>query len=208
MRPGGRHGRARRRGFTLIEVVVAVAIFSVVAALAWGGLDRIARAKQVIDERSRHFTALQQALGQLERDLRQAAPRPVRDASGTELPALLGGGPGIELSRFVGAGGWERQAPALERIGWRCEDGRLQRLRWVVLDRTAGTQVEVEDRVEGVAQCRWRFLSGGVALEHWPMAGDAESPERLPAGVELSFELEGEGEYRRVLELPDGSTMP
>lgn len=206
---GARSGvRAGLPGFTLLEVVVAVAIFAVVAALAWGGLDRIARAKQVIDEQSRQLLALQQAIGQLERDLRQAAPRPVRDGSGLELPALLGGGDGIELTRYVGGGGWDRQAPALERVGWRCAEGRLQRLRWVVLDRTATTQVDVEDRVEGVGQCRWRFLTGGVVLERWPMSGDAEPPERLPAGVELRFELDGEGEYRRVLELPAASGAP
>ena len=191
-------------GFTLLEVVVAVAIFSIVAALAWGGLDRIARAKQVIDAQSGQWQDLQQAMGQLERDIRQAAPRPVRDANGLELPALLGSGSGVELTRFVGTGGWDRHAPALERIAWRCEGERLQRLRWIVLDRTAATQVEVEDRLEGVSRCRWRYLSGGVPLESWPMAGDAEPPDRLPAGVEFRFELEDGGEYRRVLELPAG----
>lgn len=202
------HFRVGARGFTLLEVVVAVAIFAVVAALAWGGLDRITRAKQVIDAQSRQFMALQQAIGQLERDFRQAAPRPVRDASGLELPALLGGVDDVELTRFVGAGGWDRQAPALERVGWRCEADRLQRLHWVVLDRTAGTQVQVEDRVEGVSLCRWRYLVDGVPLERWPMAGDAEPPGRLPDAVEFRFEVEDGGEYRRVLELPRGSAAP
>lgn len=196
------------RGFTLIEVVVAVAIFAVVAAMAWGGLDRIVRAKQVIDEQSQQFRALHQAMGQFERDIRQAAARPVRDGSGLELPALVGGGSGIELTRFVGSGGWDREAPALERVGWRCEEGQLQRLRWDVLDRTPGSQVRVEARLEGVSECQWRFLVAGVALERWPAAGDEERPERLPSGIELRFALEGEGEYRRVLELAGGGEAP
>lgn len=207
-RTAWRHARAIPAGFTLLEVVVAVAIFAIVAALAWGGLDRIARAKQVIDEQSARFASLQQAIGQLERDIRQAAPRPVRDGSGLELPALLGGAAGVELTRFVGGGGWERSAPALERVAWRCEQGRLQRLRWSVLDRTAGSQVEVEDLIEGIGECRWRFLFGGAVLERWPMAGGDPDPARLPAGVELVFELDDEGSYRRVLELPPGSGMP
>lgn len=200
-RNGGRHGSAPPLGFTLIEVVVSLAVFAVVAALAWGGLDRLLRAREVIDSQTASMAALQQAMGRYERDVRQAALRPVRDAAGEPLPALRGSADGLELTRLVGEGGWVREAPALERVAWRCEDGRLQRLRWPVLDRSGGTQPVIEDLLEGVFDCRWRFLDAQGEQAVWPLPGGTPETAGLPRGVEWRFRLEGSGELRRVLEL-------
>mgnify|MGYP005753777689 CR=1 FL=1 len=188
-----------QRGFTLLEVMVAVAIFAVVAALAWGGLDTLARSRHALDAESARLAALQRAVAMFERDLRQAAARPVRDGFGQTRPALLAGGDGIELSRFVGQGGWVGPAPQVERIDWQCRDGRLLRARWPALDRTPATRPETEALLDGIDDCRWRFVDDGAVIAVWPpQEADAA---RLPRGVEFRFRLDGV-DYRRLLELP------
>lgn len=200
------HRRHSDSGFSLLEVLVAVAVFAVVALLAWGGLDTLARSRAHLAEQAASLSALQRAVGRLERDLRQAAPRPVRDAAGNVLPALQGGEAGVELTRYAANGGWQSAAPALERLAWRCRDGRLERWRWPVLDRAPGTRAEIETALERVRDCRWRYFDGFNRLQNWPP--EAAQTQRLPRAVELRFTREGEGEYRRLLELPDVEPLP
>lgn len=189
--------RRTDRGFTLLEVLVATALFAVIGALSWGGLNSLARARAALGEQTLALAELQRAMGRLERDLRQAVDRPVRIEDGSRLPALLGGAQGFELTRLALPGGWQSAQPAVERLAWRCRDGRLERLRWATLDRTAGTEVEVEAVLSEVDDCRWRYLAR-TALVEWP--GPNERP--LPRAVEFSFQRGNEGVYRRVLELP------
>lgn len=188
------------RGMSLLELLVAVALFAVVGALAWGGLQSMAQARAVLAEEGDALRALQASLGQWERDLRQAAPRPARDGNGERLPALAGAPDGVEFTRLLGHGGWERPGPPLERIGWRCRDGRLQRLRWSAVDRAPQSGVLVEDLLEDVVDCRFTYRDGRRSLPRWPSEGGDLS--RLPTAVELAFRHRG-AEYRRLLRLPD-----
>ncbi|MFN3842089.1 MAG: type II secretion system minor pseudopilin GspJ [Rehaibacterium terrae] len=190
------------RGFTLLEVMVAVAIFAVVAALAWGGLDTLARSRHALDAESARLAALQRAVAMFERDLRQVAARPVRDGSGQTRPALFAGGDGIEVSRFVGQGGWVGPSPQVERIDWQCRDGRLLRARWPALDRAPATRPEAEALLDGIDDCRWRFVDDGAVVAAWPpQEADVAA---LPRGVEFRFRVDGV-EYRRLLELPQSA---
>lgn len=199
------HAR-RMHGLTLLELLIAVAIFATVAALAWGGLETLARTHHALDAQSARFGALQRGVGRLERDLRQAAPRPIRDTDDRIRAALLGTADGVELSRYAPAGGWQTASPAIERVAWRCADETLRRSRWPVLDRSGSARVVEEDVIDGVSACRWHWLdSRGRSVDRWPPVG--APPELLPRGAEVTLTLAGIGEIRRVIELPRGGEI-
>lgn len=58
-----------RRGFTLIEVMIAIAILATLSLMAWRGLDSMSRAQARLAERADQTTRLMRALQQFERDV-------------------------------------------------------------------------------------------------------------------------------------------
>lgn len=193
-------------GFTLIEMLVAVAIFATMAALAWGGLNAVLRARQQLVLAQNDFAATVKAVSQLERDLRAAVARPVRGNYGEPLPALRGEADRLELTRLGFAHPQNEARASLERVLYQLDTKKLQRGRFAVLDRAAGSAPVMSDLRAGVNGFRLRYLDGtNHWLEVWP--GRA-NPESLPRAVEFRLDIEGLGEVRRVVEIAAVADIP
>lgn len=193
----------RARGFTLLELLVAIGLFSVLAALVWGSLDGLARTSTQLQQATTRLAAVQRALDLLVRDLRQAAPRPVRDGNGRTLPALAGEGTRLELTRAGHGNALGQPRSTLERAGWRQREGRLERLHWPVLDRAAATQPRVDALLDGVLSLELRYRdANGREHDRWPPARSGEG-QLLPRAVQLRLRLDDTGELMRVVELPE-----
>ena len=135
----GRHARGpghpkRHGGFTLVEVLVALAIMAVMAALTWRGIDGMARSQQATREHADQVLALQAGLAQWRADLDAMmvwpAPSAVPNAPANAAPApqrsLAWDGRVLRITR-VSAGD---VAAGLRVVAWarRSTDG--QWLRW------------------------------------------------------------------------------
>jgi general secretion pathway protein J len=200
--------RSRARGFTLIEIMVAVAIFSVMAMLAWGALSQSLENADMLTERMQRLQTIQRSLRYLSADLMQAAPRPVRNELGDGLrPAIfssLSGDFAVELSH----GGWGNPVglprSTLQRSAYRVEDDALVRYYWNVLDRTYGNEPVAAVLLEDVDGLAFRFFDdSGEVYEVWPpqnTAGGGNVRAR-PRAVEIILSLPDEGEITRLLEI-------
>ena len=193
--------RARQQGFTLLEVIVAVALFALVAALAYGGLDSVLRARAQLQAQAAQLARLQFAVGQIERDVRAVARRPVRDGFGQRQPMLVGSSTGLELARHGYGNALEAARAEIERAAYRRVDDRLLRLRWPVLDRAPGSLPEQVELLQGLSDFRVRYFArSGREFDRWPAPG---SSDPLPLRIEVEIEVEGLGRVHRLLELPD-----
>lgn len=187
----------RARGFTLVELLVAVAVLAVVAALAWGGLAAVARSRALIEAEQQRLAALTRAFGRFEADLRAAVARPVRDGAGAESPALRGEPALLEVTRGLPPSLIETGGADLARVAWSLQSGSLQRAAWMVLDRPAGVAPLGEALVPDASRIEFRYLDAqGRWQSRW-----ADSV-RLPLAVELRLGVADLGELRRVVELP------
>jgi general secretion pathway protein J len=187
------------RGFTLLELLVAVAIFAVVASLAWGGLDAIVRSRRVLDGEATQLAKLQRAFGRFDRDLTAALPRPIRNEHGQIEPALAGDAQRLEVTTWSSAGSGVAEPP-LQRVSWNCADGQLHRTHWAAPDRTYATRKKDQVLLDKVVGCHLRYRAqDDTTSEHWPLP---EMPANvLPRGIEFGFRLDGHGEFLRVIEL-------
>ncbi len=68
--------------FTLIEVLVSLAIFAILAALCYGALGRTLDSAELLNSRMDRLQAIQRTIRLLGEDLQQLSPRPIRDELG------------------------------------------------------------------------------------------------------------------------------
>lgn len=201
----------RTRGFTLLELLVASAIFAVVATLAYGGLIAVMQQYDGTRAVQQRLQEIRRTVTLLERDLFQLANRPVREAyQGESQPALRGGVNELLPIEFT-RNGWRNPAnlprATLQRVAWQLDGDTLSRLHWQMLDPAQDSQpvrLEVLDRVERFAV---RFLDdAGQWHEQWPPVdiqldgGERQAP--MPVALEFVIELEDVGRIRRLVEMP------
>ena len=79
----------RPRGFTLLELLIALAIFSLIAVMAYGGLATVLEQNLVSEESAVRLAALQKTYLVLQRDIEQVVPRPIRNEFGDRDAALV-----------------------------------------------------------------------------------------------------------------------
>ena len=199
--------RRRRRptgGFTLLELLVSLALFAIVSVIAYRGLQTTLAADAAARAQAERLARLQTLYNLLGRDLRQAVDRPVRDAFGERLPALDGRNDRIELSHTG------RRNPAglprslIERVAYVVEDGRLDRLSWNVLDRAQDSRPRRHALLEPVDGLALRYLDErGNWRDQWHGPDDLEpSTPPLPRAIECVLDLGDRGRIRWLFELP------
>jgi general secretion pathway protein J len=190
-----------RRGFTLIEVLVATAVFSIMAALAYGGLNSIARTRGELAKQESDFAALMRAVGSLNRDLNSAVARPVRGATGQVLPALIGASDHIELTRLGFANPQAEPRSNLQRVFYELDGSKFERGRYAVLDRAANSTPQVDDLNVKTEDFRLRYLDAGSGqwLDAWPPP--QPDPAVLPRAVQWRLRTPQYGEIDGTVEL-------
>ena len=192
---------ARRRGFTLIEVLVAVLIFALISAAAYASIGTLLTSREALHARAGSLQALQATMSRLERDLRQALAAPVRDGYGESLPLFAGDATHVELTRAGLANPLGQARARIERVQWALSGQALQRVRFAVLDRAVGTRPEVESMLGDIERMTFTYYDGGQWRTQWPRPEAAATRNELPRAVALELQSAEFGRLRRVVML-------
>lgn len=211
----------RARGFTLIEVLVAILIFGLIGLSAYSTLDAAQDAQAQLRERGERFLQLQRAITTFSRDYQQRAYRRVRDSYGDRLPVVQGNsddsGSWIAFTRS----GWRNPAQlprsTLEHVRYVLEDGQLIRYSHLLLDQAQQPVVKRRVLLDGITRMELKFRppdAGNVErtlsdssevgegwLDEWPLGGrqNEDDSGKAPGGLKLTLEIDGIGEVHRVL---------
>ena len=144
----------------------------------------------------------------LAQDLRQVAPRPVRDTFGEGWrPAILTS-PGTDFAIELTRAGWPNPAglprATQQRVAYRIQDDQLVRLHWLTLDPTVSDDPVATVLLEEIDSIVFNYIdAGGEVSEQWPPV-DGQSGGGLtlrPRAVEVVLTLPDEGEIRRWIEV-------
>lgn len=124
--------RALQRGFTLVEMLLAIALFAMLSLTALTVFRGVLKNDEITQRKSTQLTQLQRALAIVERDLTQAQARaPTGDKRWPAAPefAVLqtSGEEGGDFQLLLIRNGWPNPRPdcrAPRRSGWRIATGR------------------------------------------------------------------------------------
>jgi general secretion pathway protein J len=173
--------RSAEHGFTLVEVMVALLIFGMIAAAGVAILSFSVRSQAATGARLDDAAALGRTESILSADLAQAVNRPVRDEGGTTRPAFVGDAAGFTLVRL----GWSNvdaaPRPTAQKVGWRLVAGALERVAYPMLDGAA--PLPPAALLTRVRQARLRYRFRGAWSDRW----DGATGVPLPDAAELSL---------------------
>jgi len=198
----------KENGFTLIEVLVAMAVFGVLTILAYMALGQTLANAEMLTERMNRLQAIQRTMRYLSNDLSAASPRPVRDELGSSyLPAVMVSAAN-DFALAVTHGSWSNPAglprSTQQRSVYLLEDGKLIRVYYAVLDATYSNNAISTEILDGVEALEFRLIQdSGEGTNQWPPI-DSTGPQGdslRPRAVEIILTLEGEGEIRRIIEV-------
>lgn len=189
-----------QRGFTLIEVLIALTVFAVLAAAVYISLNALSDAAFSQRQRSAELAELQRGLARLDADLRQLASRPVRAPAGELAPALMGTSARLEATRAGWANPQAQRRSDLQRFGWQLSGADLIRSSWPVTDRTAAVAAIQESVLAEIEAFELAFLNqAGVWVESWPQEA---APGALPRAVRYRLDSARFGRIERIVVLP------
>lgn len=200
-------GRSAEHGFTLVEMMISLLIFGLLAAAGVSLLSFGVRAQAVAGKKLDDVGALSRLDSALVGDLAQALPRPTRDESGATRPAFEGGN-GSTLLRLV-RGGWDNvdgaPRPSAQKVEYvLSENGTIDRVAYPMLD--GAPALPAATLLNGVSSVTLRYRLAGAWADRWQ--GQPNTP--LPDAVEMTI-TRGDGTVFRELFLVgigNGMTKP
>jgi len=200
-------------GFTLLELLVALTIFAIVAVLAYGGLNQILKADAQLRAQQARLAAVQWVFSQMSQDFSQHLGREARDEFGDRLPALQGSHNQVQFSRAGWANPLQQPRSQLQRVEWTLAQQQLSRAYWLSVDRARDALPQRAVLLEPVTALRLRYFDNRQQWhEVWPPlrvlnTAGRELPPSL-AGVEVVLDLPDWGSLRRLFEVPLNALPP
>lgn len=215
--------REQQRAFTLVELLLALALSAIIATLAYAGVSSGINASEAMERETRTIVDLQRAFNLLEEDLIQVRLRAVNHGVGYREAALRGGvGEDVlmELTRGGLANPLRQQRSELLRVRYVLRGQQLWRQHWFNLDRlNAVAEPQEVMLLDDVRAVHVRFLSpllqnqdvAALAFgddsylwgDHWN-SDDTQTAltGALPLAVRIDIDISGLGSVQRVYELP------
>ena len=195
-----------QQGFTLLEILIAMAIFTLIGLASTSVLTSVIDSDELSSQRFEKLEVLQRAMLTLERDILQAMPRAIR-VNGEHSSTVMSGGEDLFGSEADGIGlvrgGWHNPQfmlprSTLQAVGYRLQEGQLQRLYGNYLDNVIGYEPKIKVLLEDVDDLQIEFLaqSSGETNEESAWQEDYNAAV-LPVAVAVTISTKTFGVIRR-----------
>ncbi|MDP1601681.1 MAG: GspJ family T2SS minor pseudopilin variant LspJ [Legionella sp.] len=194
------------KGFTLIEILIALAVFAILAAITSSAMYYAFNTRARVTAQADRLATLQLTLTMITRDTAQVVNRPVRGSGMEIFPAFVGEPDNLEFTRAGIANPFSAEKRSnLKRVALLCRDNQLIRRSWHTLDAVNRNDYEDKILLSDLVICKFAYLNKRLQiLPVWSEGGflpDEES-ESLPKAVQLTLSLKDWGEASLLFLIP------
>nr|WP_241664462.1 type II secretion system minor pseudopilin GspJ [Ningiella ruwaisensis] len=193
------------KGFTLVELIIAIAIFGLIALAANQVLSQVTGSSELSDAELEELQNLQRAMLVIERDFQQMVDRVPR-IQGQDNELVVTGGEYEFESDAYGIGfvrnGWHNPQlllprSSLQNVAYRLQDNQLQRLHTNFVDSVIGTEPKVRVLLEGIEDFKVEVLRQIGDDDDFEWEETVVSTE-LPLAFKISIRSAKYGNIQRI----------
>ncbi|MCW8931066.1 MAG: type II secretion system minor pseudopilin GspJ [Gammaproteobacteria bacterium] len=154
-------GAKEKKGFTLLELMIAISIFAIVSLLTMGGLSNVLETQEHAEKNMKRLIRFQMAFTIMSREIQQISLRPVRDEYGSAIDMITSQtSDGINGIEFTHQGRFTLgDTVNLQRVAYYLEDNKLFKKVWQVLDRVEDTQPVKQAILDDIDELKFSFYS-------------------------------------------------
>jgi general secretion pathway protein J len=188
-----------QKGFTLLEVLIAIAIFSLISLSSFTIFDTVLSSSESAKNRSERQNELQRAFIILERDILQIARRSTRLNGEAPLEGFLQTSGNTFVSdeqalAFV-RHGWTNPGLLLPRsdmqaVAYRLVDATLERLHFNFVDAVVGEEPKIRPLISDVSTLKFEYYNEDKWQKTW-------SEKSLPLAIAIEIDTKDYGVIRR-----------
>lgn len=207
--------QCKQSGFTLLEILIAMAIFTLIGLASTNLLSTVIDSNELSNERFDKLQQLQRAMMLIERDVLQAVARPVR-INGEVTEQVIHGGEDVNESEADGLAlvhaGWHNPQHRLPRstlqaVGYRLRENNLERLYGNYVDNVVGFEPKTKVILQQVDDFQVQFLApnqstssnaGASSSKRW---SDSFQGTLLPQAIAIEIDSQVFGLIRREFKL-------
>jgi general secretion pathway protein J len=194
------------QGFTLLEVLIALTVFAILATITSSSLYYAFTTRTRVNEQSDRLGALQLAISIIEQDSIQTVERGIRGNEMRLFPPFIGRLQYIELTRDgnVNPKSMEKRS-TLIRVAYLCEGNKLLRRTWASLDPKDRNTFEDKILIDNLKECHFNYLNKNLQLlPEWREQARIpnQHPETLPQAIQVNASLTDWGEMNLLFVIP------
>ena len=186
-------------GFTLLELLIAMVIFSTMSLMAYAGLNSVLTSNRITQAYEKDLKGLQRSMMFLEKDIRQLVARPRHAGYGESFAAVQTEDLGLEgILEFTRSGNPNPAGvlrSSLQRVRYVLDKGELQRWSWSLVDHLDGKPI-IMPLMNSVEEISFRFMTKN---KRWQPKWRVKNKSELPKAVEISITHKRWGKIVRLI---------
>ena len=185
-------------GFTLLEILIAMFIFTIISLILVGGLQSVIKAQSGTEKNAERLRDVQITLLMMSRDIEQAVDRPVMNEVGKENAAFMGNSNEFIFTHtgFANPSGTVTRS-TMQRTGYAWHDGAIWRITTRVLDAVAEEKPHLRKLLDNVTSAQFQYLGkNGRFYDNWP--GEGQTKQSLPRAVRINLTLKDWGSMSQL----------
>jgi general secretion pathway protein J len=197
----------RDYGFTLLEILIALTIFALLATITSSSLYYAFSTRTKVNLQADRLNTLQLAISIIQQDTSQIIDRAIRGNEMRLFPTLVGQPEYMEFSRdgIINPKSLDKRS-TLKRVAITCLDGTLIHRTWNSLDPIDRNKYQDRVLIDNIDSCHFNYLNHNLqSLPEWreQALDEEQKKEVFPTALQLNLKLKDWGEINLLFIIPE-----